>query len=60
MWGQSGELIVSDREGVWRTRTVQRKPIEDRLLENAHEMIQKTPWIDADEDERCRERRRSW
>ena len=39
---------------------MQRKPIEDRLLENAHEMIQKTPWIDADEDERCRERRRSW
>ena len=28
--GQSGELIVSDKEGVWRTRTVQWKPIEDR------------------------------
>ena len=45
--GQSGELIVSDREGVWRTRTVQRKPIEDRWLEDA----QKTWWADAEEDE---------
>ena len=49
--GQSGELIVSDREGVWRTRTVQRKPIEDRWPEDAYEMIQKTPWADAEKDE---------
>ena len=49
--GQSGELIVSDREGVWRTRTVQRKPIEDRWPEGAYEMIQTTPWTDAEEDE---------
>ena len=48
---QSGELIVSDREGVWRTRTVQRKPIEDRWPEDAHETSQKTPWTDAEEDE---------
>ena len=37
--GQSGELIVSDREGVWRTRMVQRKPIEDCWPEDAYEMI---------------------
>ena len=49
--GQSGELIGSDREGVWRTRMVQRKPIEDRWLEDAYEMVEKTPWTDAEEDE---------
>ena len=47
--GQHGELVVSDRAGVWRTRTVQKKPIEDRWPEDAHEMIQKTPWTDADD-----------
>ena len=45
-----GELIVSDRERVWRTRTVQREPI-DHGPEDAHEMIHKTPWTEADEDE---------
>ena len=49
--GQSGELIVSDREGVWRTRTVQRKPIEDRWPEDAYEVILRTPLTDAEEDE---------
>ena len=36
---------------MWRTRTVQRKPIEDRWPEDAYERIQKTPWTDAEEDE---------
>ena len=49
--GQHGELVVSDRAGVWRTWTVQKKPIEDRWPEDANEMIQKTPWTDADEDD---------
>ena len=30
---------------------MQRKPIEDRWPEDAYEMIQKTPWTDAEEDE---------
>ena len=49
--GQSGELIVSDRERVWRTRTMQREPIEDHWPEDAHEMIHKTPLTEADEVE---------
>ena len=47
--GQSGEIVVSDAKGVWRTRTVQRKPIEDRWQETGHEMIRKAPWTE-DED----------
>ena len=30
---------------------MRRKPIEDRWPEDAYEMIQKTPWTDAEEDE---------
>ena len=44
--GSSGELVVSDSKGVWRTRTVQRKPIEERWREDGHEMIKKVPWTD--------------
>ena len=41
----------SDRERVWRTRAVQREMIEDHWPEDFHEMIHKTPWTKADEDE---------
>ena len=27
---KSGEIIVGDKNGVWKTRTVQRKPVQDR------------------------------
>ena len=55
--GQSGELIVSDQKGVWKTRTVQRKPFEDRWPGTGHEMIIKVPWAEeegekADETEK--------
>ena len=47
--GSSGELVVSDLKGVWKTRTVQRKPIEDRWKEDGHEMIKQTPWAESEE-----------
>ena len=28
--GTSGEIIIGDKKGVWKTRTVQRKPVQDR------------------------------
>ena len=28
--GTTGEIIVGDKKGVWRTRTVRRKTVEER------------------------------
>ena len=28
--GKSGEIVVADENGIWKTRTVQRKPLDER------------------------------
>jgi len=42
--GVSGEIIVGTREGVWKTRTVQRKPKEYRWSQENVEMVGGVPW----------------
>ena len=42
--GVSGELIIGTKEGVWKTRTVQRKPKEHRWCQSNVEMIGGVPW----------------
>ena len=56
--GKSGEIIVGNKKGVWKTRTVRRKPIEDRWTSSAPECVVGVPWRMSDEDpkvdgERC-------
>jgi hypothetical protein len=42
--GGSGEIIIGNLEGVWKSRTIQRKPIEDRWPEASAAMVIGVPW----------------
>ena len=42
--GISGEIIVGTKEGVWKTRTVRRKPVEHRWCQSNVDMIGGVPW----------------
>jgi hypothetical protein len=48
--GASGEIIVGDEKGVWKTRSVQRKSPSERWAEGALEVIRHVPWRVSDED----------
>ena len=48
--GASGELIVSDVTGVWRTRTVQRKAAQDRWRPENVEFVRWVPWAPKEDD----------
>ena len=40
--GKTGEFIIGDSAGVWKTRTVQRKPIGERWNAGSAEMVR---WV---------------
>ena len=43
--GASGEIVVGDKNGVWKTRSVQRKPLSQRWAEGVvEEMVKHVPW----------------
>ena len=42
--GTTGEMIVGDKKGVWRTRTVRRKTLEERWARENLEMVGGVPW----------------
>ena len=42
--GKTGEVIVGDKKGVWKTRTVQRKPASERCSIDNADMIIGLPW----------------
>jgi hypothetical protein len=48
--GASGEIVVGDAKGVWKTRSVQRKPPSERWAEGALEVVTHVPWRVSDED----------
>ena len=48
--GASGEIIVGDKNGVWKTRSVQRKPLSQRWAEGALEVVEHVPWRVSDND----------
>jgi hypothetical protein len=52
--GMSGEIIVGTKEGVWKTRTISRKPKEIRWSQSNIEMVGGVPWrtnADGEEEE---------
>ena len=51
--GRSNEISVSESGGVWKTRTVQRRPIGDRWGVKKAEQIQFVPWKVHEEDEKA-------
>ena len=48
--GTTGEIIVGTTKGIWRTRTLQRRPIEDRWSADAMAMVGGVPWRTSEED----------
>ena len=48
--GSSGEIIVGDCSGVWKCRTVQRKPEEERWPSRAADLVVGVPWRKSDDD----------
>ena len=42
--GSTGEIIVSNRDGVWKTRTVQRRPKEERWKIESVNEVSGVPW----------------
>ena len=49
--GSTGEIIVGDQNGVWVTRTVKRKPVEERWDRLNIERIVAVPWKKNKDDE---------
>ena len=42
--GKTGEIIVGDAEGVWRTRTIRRKPEAERWRDTHTSIVVGVPW----------------
>ena len=47
--GKSGEIIVTDGKGVWKTRTIQRKPKDERWLQANSDIVMVHPWTTKEE-----------
>ena len=48
--GKSGELVVGDRHGVWKTRTIRRKPFDERWSKENLELVVGVPWRTSETD----------
>jgi hypothetical protein len=48
--GSSGEIMVGDTRGVWKTRTARRKPKEERWGSENLKLVGGVPWRINDED----------
>ena len=48
--GRTGEYIVGDKRGVWKTRTLQRRPLSERWLHTNAELVTGVPWRVAEDD----------
>ena len=48
--GRSGEMIVADGKGVWKTRSIQRKPVGERWRKESVDMVRHAPWRKFDDD----------
>lgn len=59
MWGdgvylgvkeKTGEIIVGDSRGAWKTRSARRRPVEERWSPNSATMVVGVPWRVNDND----------
>ncbi len=48
--GTTGEFIIGKKEGVWRTRTVRRKTLQERWTRENLEMVGGVPWQTGEKD----------
>ena len=51
--GLSGEVIVSDSSGVYKSRTVHRRPISDRWYIASSDLVRYVPWKVNENDEKA-------
>ena len=50
MKATTGEIIVGTKNGVWKTRSVRRRPLEERWAAESADMIGGVPWRVNDDD----------
>jgi hypothetical protein len=48
--GKSGEIIIGDSRGVWKTRSGRRRPVEERWTATSATMVVGVPWRVNDND----------
>ena len=48
--GRSGEIIIGTKTGVWKARSIQRKPLDARWLPELMDMVRHPPWRCSDDD----------
>ena len=51
--GRTGEFIVGDSKGIWKTRTLQRTPAGSRWEQKNAELVRGVPWNLSEEDEKA-------
>ena len=51
MRGKSGKIIVADDQGVWKTRTVQRRPKDERWSASSADLVTRYPWSKEEQKE---------
>ena len=48
--GKTGEIIVGTTEGIWKARSIQRKPTGQRWLSSSADMVRHVPWWSSEND----------
>ena len=51
--GRTGEFIIGDSKGVWKTRTLQRTPASTRWARSNAEMVRGVPWKTSEDDQKA-------
>ena len=51
--GRTGEFIIGDAKGVWKTRTLQRTPAGTRWARSNAELVKGVPWKTRDDDDKA-------
>ena len=48
---RGSEIIVADEQGVWKARTSQRKPVDERWVGENASIVKWCPWTNKEEKE---------
>jgi hypothetical protein len=60
MKGKTGEVIIGNKNGIWKARTVQRKPAGERWAAGGADEVRHAPWRTTDDDPEVDGKRRGW
>ena len=48
--GHDGELVIGTKSGVWRTRSVRRKPVQQTWAVENMSLVGGVPWRESNDD----------